>query len=172
MLICPNCQKKNMPGAIYCMDCGVQLISDDGETIEQDPGGSTSSPARESGSFAAASLETPDIPADSKIALYLLENNEIIPLIDREEITFGRAIEDQSIIPDIDLTPYNGYEKGVSRLHASITIDGNHVTITDLGSANGTRVNGNRLAPNQSQAIVHGDLLTFGKLQTQVLIRS
>ncbi|MBD3366652.1 MAG: SpoIIE family protein phosphatase [Candidatus Eisenbacteria bacterium] len=33
----------------------------------------------------------------------------------------------------------------VSRRHASVTVDGNVVTVTDLGSRNGTRVNGERI---------------------------
>lgn len=172
MLTCPNCQKKNMLGAIFCQDCGVQLVFGDGEMVDRDlerPGPQTISEP------VAPAPETPPIPAmpvDSKIALYMSEMDEMLPLIDREEITLGRAIEGQPIIPDLDLTPYNGYEKGVSRLHVSIRIDGNRVTVTDLGSANGTRLNGVKLTPNQPQAVVHGDLLTLGKLQTQVLIRS
>ncbi len=172
MLSCPNCQKKNMLGAIFCQDCGVQLVFGDGEMVARDvekPGTpSFSEPAY----TAPAAPAIPAMPADLKIALYIQDINEMLPLIDREEITLGRAIEGQPIIPDLDLTPYNGYEKGVSRLHASIRIDGNHVTVTDLGSANGTRINGTKLNPNQPQAVIHGDLLTLGKLQTQVLIRS
>jgi pSer/pThr/pTyr-binding forkhead associated (FHA) protein len=172
MLTCPNCQKKNVLGAIFCQNCGVQLVFGDGEMVGRDSERSVTSPANESASAAPAPSVIPAVPADSKLALYLQDTNEVVPLIDREEITLGRAIEGQPIIPDLDLTPYNGYEKGVSRLHASIKIDENHVTVTDLGSANGTRINGVKLPPNQPQTVAHGDMLTLGKLQTQILIRS
>ena len=172
MIICPNCQNLNMLGAIFCKDCGVQLISGDGTMVGRAAGHSETQTVPETGHASPAAPVTPSVPPDAKVALYLQGTNEILPLIDREEITLGRAIEGQSIIPDLDLTPYNGYEKGVSRLHASIKIEADLVTVTDMGSANGTWVNGSKLLPNQSQTIAHGDLLTLGKLQTQVLIRS
>jgi pSer/pThr/pTyr-binding forkhead associated (FHA) protein len=172
MITCPNCQKKNMLGAIFCKDCGVQLVSGDGVMVGRESVRTETNKVPEPVHANSAAPVTPSVPADAKVALYLQEVNEVLALIDREEITLGRAIEGQPIIPDLDLTPYNGYEKGVSRLHASIKIDGNRVTVTDLGSANGTLVNGSKLLPNQSQPIAHGDTLTLGRLQTQVLIRS
>lgn len=172
MITCPNCQNINMLGAIFCKDCGVQLVTGDGAMVGRTAGHSETQTVPETGHASPAASVTPMVPPDAKVALFLQGTNEILLLIDREEITLGRAIEGQSIIPDLDLTPYNGYEKGVSRLHASIKIEEDLVTVTDMGSANGTWVNGSRLLPNQSQTIAHGDLLTLGKLQTQVLIRS
>ncbi len=172
MITCPNCQIKNMLGAIFCKDCGVQLVSGEGELFGREADHSEVKTAVKPAPSHPAASGLPPMPTDAKVALFLQDANEVLPLIDREEITLGRAIEGQPIIPDLDLTPYNGYEKGVSRLHASIKIDGNLVTVTDLGSANGTRVNGSKLLPNQSQMIAHGDMLTLGKLQTQILIRS
>ena len=172
MLTCPNCQKKNMLGAIFCQDCGVQLVFGNGEMIGRDTERSDSSSVYEPVHAAPQTSDSPILPPDSPIALYFQETGQILPLGDREEITLGRAIEGQPIIPDLDLTPYNGYEKGVSRLHVSIRIDGNLVTVTDLGSANGTQVNGRKLIPNQPQPVAHGDILVLGKLITQVLIRS
>ena len=172
MLTCPNCHKKNILGTIFCSDCGVQLVYGDIETAGRDIGTTVTPNVQEFVDHPPITSKPPAIPDDYPIALYIQETNELVPLIDREEITLGRAIEGQPIIPDLDLTPYNGYEKGVSRLHASIKIDGNHVTITDLGSANGTRVNGIRLSPNQPQKIDHGDMITLGKLIAQILIRS
>jgi pSer/pThr/pTyr-binding forkhead associated (FHA) protein len=172
MVICPNCQSKNMLGAIFCQDCGVQLLSEDGAMVGREAARSETQTVPEPVHASSAAQVAPSVPPGAKVALYLQERNEILPLIDREEITLGRAIEGQPIIPDLDLTPYNGYEKGVSRLHVSIRIDGNQVIVTDLGSANGTWVNGSKLLPNQSQAIAHGDMLALGKLHTQVLIRS
>jgi hypothetical protein len=172
MLTCPNCHKKNMLGSIFCSDCGVQLVYSDDDIAERDVGTSVPPNIKEFADHPSATSNPPDVPDDHPIALFIQETNELVPLIDREEITLGRAIEGQPIIPDLDLTPYNGYEKGVSRLHASIKINGNHVTITDLGSANGTRVNGIKLSPNQPQTVIHGDMITLGRLITQILIRS
>jgi len=50
----------------------------------------------------------------------------------------------------------------VSRHHALITWDGRRLTITDLGSSNGTWINGQRLPLNLAQPLAHGDRVRFG----------
>src|SRR4030042_6334281 len=77
----------------------------------------------------------------------IIEGEVVIPLIAGKENPLGRAIENQPIKPDIDLTPYNAYEDGVSRFHASITIYNNIPVIIDLGSSNGTKVNAKLILP-------------------------
>jgi pSer/pThr/pTyr-binding forkhead associated (FHA) protein len=42
----------------------------------------------------------------------------------------------------------------------------------DLGSANGTYLNGKRLKANSKQALSHGDMISLGKLKIQVLLNS
>jgi len=50
----------------------------------------------------------------------------------------------------------------VSRRHAVIHWDGRQAFITDLGSTNGTRLNGQRLEPNQPYSLNPGDHLELG----------
>jgi pSer/pThr/pTyr-binding forkhead associated (FHA) protein len=75
-------------------------------------------------------------------------------------------------MPDIDLSPYQAYAAGVSRLHAVIKRDGNRILFIDLGSANGTYINGKRLAPNVEQVLNHGDIIALGKLKLQILVKN
>ena len=75
-------------------------------------------------------------------------------------------------MPDIDLSPYQAYAAGVSRLHAIIKRDGNRLIFMDLGSANGTYVNGKRLNPNVEQLINHGDIVALGKMKLQILVKN
>jgi pSer/pThr/pTyr-binding forkhead associated (FHA) protein len=49
-----------------------------------------------------------------------------------------------------------------SRRHACIRWDGRQASIMDLGSTNGTRLNGERLVPNRSYALNPGDHLELG----------
>lgn len=53
-------------------------------------------------------------------------------------------------------------EGTVSRNHANITVQDGVVTIEDLGSSNGTKVGGQRLAPNQPVVAASGTELRFG----------
>ena len=75
-------------------------------------------------------------------------------------------------MPDIDLTPYQAYASGVSRLHAVVKRENNRVAVMDLGSSNGTYVNGRRLNPHTEEALSHGDIVALGKLKIQILLRN
>lgn len=52
----------------------------------------------------------------------------------------------------------------VSRLHARFDRKGEEWTVTDLGSTNGTFVNGNRLAPNTPATLAPGDEIKVGEV--------
>lgn len=54
----------------------------------------------------------------------------------------------------------------MSRRHARLAIDGNTLTIEDLGSANGTRVNGQRVSGRH--VLCHGDTLQFQEIEFRV----
>ena len=61
---------------------------------------------------------------------------------------------------------------GVSRLHASIKMNNMNFSLIDLGSANGTLLNGKKIPPNEPQRIKNEDIITLGKLKLQFLIQS
>ncbi len=75
----------------------------------------------------------------------MIETGQILPLADRTEFTLGRSAEGQPIVPDVDLSPHNAYANGVSRLHAVLKLIHDQIVIMDLGSSNGTYLNGSRL---------------------------
>jgi hypothetical protein len=167
MNVCPNCQHENIDGTMFCEDCGAQLVSSDTmitQIIAKDT------------SLEIEQVDTHDLPADKHnintwASLHLIESGQILPLADRSEFTLGRVTDAQAIMPDIDLTPYKAYAQGVSRLHTVILREGSHVLIMDLGSANGTYLNGKRIKPNIRQALNHGDLISLGKLKIQILLK-
>jgi hypothetical protein len=51
----------------------------------------------------------------------------------------------------------------VSRHHAELHLDDDELEVIDLGSTNGTFVNGERLPPNQARKLKPGDEVYFGK---------
>lgn len=104
------------------------------------------------------------------IALHVIETGQILALESAREFTLGRL--DGASRPDIDLSPYNGLKQGVSRLHASIHIDSDSiVTLVDLGSTNGSWVNGIKVEPHVPVVLNNGDIIALGKLILQALIR-
>lgn len=165
MINCPNCQHQEMNGAIYCSHCGAQLVEADETTqkipssqASQEPGQSTSPPA-----------ESPSSLPPGRIRLRLLESGQDLSLVEREEYSLGRSADGQPIIPDVDLTPFDAYAKGVSRLHATLKMSESRITLMDLGSSNGTFLNGIRLAPYQDMPLADGDDIRLGKLKIKIL---
>ncbi|MBN1666114.1 MAG: FHA domain-containing protein [Anaerolineales bacterium] len=101
-----------------------------------------------------------------------MENDHLL-FIDKnaQEISLGRATAGQPIVPDVDLNDFEAYEAGVSRLHASLILSSPTIKVQDLGSVNGTRVNGKKLDPYTAAPLNNGDILTLGKLKIQILVR-
>ena len=169
MIVCSNCKHSNMTGAMYCAECGGQLVGGDALTTQN---------------ITTQRFETDfeHLPKDDKYqtfdggdawaSLHLLDTGQVVPLSVKNEFTMGRISEGQPIMPDIDLSPYQAYAAGVSRLHAVIKRIANRIIFVDLGSANGTYINGKRLTPNAEQALNHGDIIALGKLKLQVLIKN
>lgn len=68
----------------------------------------------------------------------------------------------------LDLSPYGGYQGGVSRKHAIITLNEGALYIEDLGSTNGTRINGFQLSANRKYRLRDGDEVEFARLRVGV----
>ncbi|MFP4323059.1 MAG: FHA domain-containing protein [Anaerolineales bacterium] len=77
------------------------------------------------------------------------------------DMTLGRRHKD--FIPDIDLSPFNAYDHGVSRQHAVLRRQNDTVIIVDLNSANNTFLNGQRLVPDQPRILRDGDEIRVGQ---------
>ena len=165
MINCPNCRHEELNGTVYCSNCGAQLI-DAHLSTHKIQTAERNIVEREN------QLVSPPKSAQSqsKITLSLVDTGQILPLADRSEFTLGRSAEGQPIIPDVDLSPFEAYANGVSRLHSAIKIIDTNVVIVDLGSSNGTYVNGARLSPYAETPVSHGDLIYLGKLKFQILI--
>jgi len=170
VITCPNCQHNEISGSLFCSRCGAQLPQ-----IEEPVSTNAIQTATIKNTFDGSSIPPcPPPPADAAdcvLALHIVDSGDIIHASGGKDFTLGRSTTGQSIIPDIDLTPYQAYEAGVSRLHATISIKGSQVTIMDLESANGTRINGNPIEPHAEHSLMHGDILTLGKIKIQILIR-
>jgi pSer/pThr/pTyr-binding forkhead associated (FHA) protein len=109
-------------------------------------------------------IPAPDASALPAISLVVINSGRRIALDAGEELLVGRKDNQRGIYPDVDLGLDGGYDAGVSRRHAIIAPHADGYALEDLASANGTFVNGNRLAPQSPTPIRHGDELKFGTL--------
>ena len=105
---------------------------------------------------------------DTGIALFLPRQTEPVVITDKNIITMGRNDPVSGINPTLDLTDYHGAELGVSRFHAEISINDARYYIKDMGSTNGTYVNGTKVAPYKLTQIRSGDQIRLGHLSILV----
>ncbi len=165
MVRCPNCQAEHPENTIFCGECGFYLPEDNRKETDLMPVVEiTWMEGEETGETAGGDVIAPlglklTIPPDS--------GREVkVPF--KEEVSIGRLDPDSGNFPDVDLTDYGAVEKGVSRHHAKIIRHGNGVFIKDLGSFNGTFVNGKKLTSYRFEVLQSGDELRLGKLALRV----
>lgn len=165
MIICSNCRHPEPLGALFCSECGTRM-----DAAEGMPTDSFDPPIE----GLLDQLGTPPGPAiplqGARLVLHLYKNEAFVRLEDNKDYTLGRINEGQSVFPDIDLSAYDGYKNGVSRVHASIQIAVRRINVVDLGSSNGTYLNGRRLTPQVPYALNDGDILVLGKLEARVMV--
>jgi len=88
------------------------------------------------------------------------------PLAAGPETTVGRKDPVTGIYPDIDLTPVDG-QRSISRRHAKVYRRGaKYFASEEIGTMNGTYVNGERLETGVPAEIKPGDEVRFGMVVT------
>ncbi len=85
-----------------------------------------------------------------------------------DEIIIGRSYPDTQLFNGIDLSPFNGYELGISRKHASLTSIKDQITLTDHQSANGTLLNQEQLRNGEAYPVRNGDHIQLGTMQFRI----
>jgi pSer/pThr/pTyr-binding forkhead associated (FHA) protein len=85
-----------------------------------------------------------------------------------EPLVIGWRHETVPGVPDVDLTPFKARGYGVSRRHAMIVQTTLGLTLTDLGSTNGTFVGREQLKPHQPYSLKNKDVVRFGGFLVQI----
>jgi hypothetical protein len=161
-ITCPVCAFVNRPGVLICDQCGYVLTSGaNRETHLLNEGEDVVNPQ---GKYQTGEV----IVADQKPIVLEINGRELsIPLADL--VTIGRISDTPAHShPDIDLTPYGAEQYGVSRVHCRIKRRSTLLYVTDLGSTNGTFLNGRRLLAHAERLLRNGDELMLGRLKTIV----
>ena len=166
MIKCPFCGTTHVANTLFCSECGTYLLEDDrrgtdplgtdeiqwvGETEEELEAG----PTTQGTGPLAIRLKIGDHAREVEASL-------------SKAVHLGRLDPASDVFPEVDLTNDNGLEKGVSRRHARILKREGTVVVEDLGSINGTFINGKRLAPYLPEVLHAHDQLQLGKLLIEV----
>ncbi|MHA3021965.1 FHA domain-containing protein [Mycobacterium sp. BMJ-28] len=92
--------------------------------------------------------------------------------LDQEVTLIGRRNPDKGVDPQIDLALHPS-DRGVSTQHAVLRLRNAGLTITDIGSTNGTSLNGSddRLPEGQETPLSDGDRVHIGAWTTITVVR-
>jgi pSer/pThr/pTyr-binding forkhead associated (FHA) protein len=92
-----------------------------------------------------------------KLLVSLPDSGEVSHELAESTITVGRSPDNMLQIEDVS----------VSSTHAELTLgdDGDYI-LRDIGSTNGTELNGKEIAPDEDHKLQDGDKVRFGKIDT------
>lgn len=166
---CPYCGHINRSGVMYCDECGQPLTDQSVETLRAGNLQSevTTPMLRIGGSgvpLADPAREYVPFVDRSRLVIHIRDADEPLIMIPGTQTTFGRQDVRNPHHIDIDLTPYNAFKMGVSRVHAMLYRGQDHLSLADAGSANGTFINGALLVPNHPIPLCDGDEVRMGNL--------
>jgi hypothetical protein len=159
-----------MEGTFYCEDCGQPLYGkfNVASTRRMEPANPSTVMLDQEPVF---SIGTMRLTTTGSLVFQITGAKEPIVMPSQSELLLGRADPIANIAPAVDLTPFGAVEHGVSRSHAVIRIADETPTLVDLGSVNGTHLNGHRLSPNQPRILRDGDEIQLGKLVMRVYFK-
>lgn len=172
MKVCPNCQSGNREGIYFCEECGQNLTTVTSIATKAFRN-STAALADAVISPSVATWGTGSFRADSSLIFHVRDFPEPLSVKPNSstQLVIGRIDPNTGARPDVDLAPYGAQEKGVSRSHATLRRVEMSMTLTDLGSVNGTYLNGQRLIAQQPRMLRDGDELRVGKLVMHVYFK-
>lgn len=103
----------------------------------------------------------PDLPLGPRMLVGLLTGHRIL-LPSSDSLVLGRFDPLSRTTPDVDLTFEDHHNRSISRRHAQISAPDGQYEITDMGSSNGTWINGARLGLNERRTMLVGDEIRLG----------
>lgn len=179
---CSTCGHPNRMGVLICENCGTSLVAAAAtilgtQKFDKNPISPSAAPGAE------PKLNTAEVNAllsagadqfDETMILRLEVEGSPMPILvyPREETSLGRRDPAGGTIPDVDLTSYAAYRMGVSRRHAILMLKDSRLHLIDLGSSNGTMLNGVKLAPHQPRTLHDGDTIMLGKMNLRVIYQA
>lgn len=177
MIRCPDCRTEHYDGALFCQACGAALIpatiahmtARQQKASSGRPDRRISDPALSTPRPTDTSTLTPvQTPRTLRFTIPHRDQSVIVTL--DETIHIGRADPEQGFVPEVDLSPFDGFDKGVSRRHATIQLFREGIVVMDQYSSNGTRLEDRPLTPGQAYVLPPRAALRFGELLVHLSI--
>lgn len=156
--ICELCEHKNDVSFLVCEKCDADLSFISPQFIQEE---STETNEQLEQEETEETKKTPAQP-DSRVTMTM----EKLVLVDEEGNQFELPFTETSIGREGNFYPdYFNKSTFVSRNHAKIIFDGFQHKVIDVGSHNGSILNGQRLVPNEEYPLEEGGEIIFADLK-------
>jgi pSer/pThr/pTyr-binding forkhead associated (FHA) protein len=144
----PDCNAENDEKEEFCINCGLKKGS--GKPIQKEPETGTlgPTPVTPQPNNTPPAIEVPEAQLQLVKSSVVVANEFSVT----KGKTLGRTMENDIVLPD----------SYVSRKHARISYEGGVYVLEDLGSTNGTILNGNDIKGMGKQALKDGDQIQLG----------
>lgn len=172
MIACPECGAEQYPGALYCRNCGapVHPAAQAHQSTQRRPPDAPAVGDR-SDLLLPVQLETMRPPVRTRrLHVRVADSDRRLTLTLQDDLEIGRADRTSSFEPGLDLNPYYGFERGVSRRHATIRSFEQGVVLIDRNSSNGTWLDGRQLSPGQAYLLGSEAAVRFGELLVHLTV--
>ena len=171
MIECPACGWQLKIGELFCRECGIFLLS--GKSLETDPLPESELPTARAEPHESHGDVVIDEIALEDLILVLPESGRKVPLPSDRDIVLGRSDAARHVFPTLDLSLdcVTDASLSVSRRHACIFKQNSVFLVQDLGSVNGTFLNGRRLAPYLPYPLHANDELQLGSVRVLIKVR-
>ncbi len=159
---CPYCSASNLVGEAICGGCGHILLD------------TSLHATRNLAQTKEFFLNHEYFGGDYALELRVRDTGKVYTLRPQERkggLVIGRSVGEEKALPvDVDLSGQDAEALGVSRLHLGLGYDAEYQTVQvfDIGSANGSFLNGQRLHRNERRILRDGDELRLGRLTMRV----
>lgn len=168
-MICPKCGHENQYGALFCAECFTLLtdtlpVANRATMLDQEAAAAL---MRGQTHYRLAHVGR---LGSHNIALYIDKDPEPLIMTVVKQAVLGRAMPGSEAELRLDLTPYGALEKGVSRQHAVIKRTEKGITFEDMGSSNGSWVNGTLVSAYRPLPLTSGDRLRLGQLEMEIYL--
>ena len=170
MPACLTCGYENVVTATVCVHCHRSLVDTNSPDDVAPSRRPTLLEALSRSSTRPVAKDSPR-PRISSIVIHIENIAEPIVVKGVQQVILGRCTPEITAEIGVDLEPFSGAERGVSRTHAIIRCTNHGMEIEDLASTNGTWLNGEKVPAFIPRPLRSGDRVRLGLLEIIVYLR-